>query len=83
MMMLFNGVFDDYEKNYRQIVKKGRFFFIIIYISFKDFFYKFEVYLFQEIEVYVYLYENIIIICGFDFVISVSVSNCGKVDLIG
>ena len=58
-------------------------FFIIIYISLKDFFYKSEVHSFQEIEAYAYLHENAITISGSDFIASVSVSNCGKVDLIG
>lgn len=62
-------------------MKKGRFFFIIIYISLKDFFYKSEVHSFQEIEAYAHLHENTITISGSDFV--ASVSNCGKVDLIG
>lgn len=64
-------------------MKKGRFFFTIIYISLKDFFYKSEVHSFREIEAYAYLHENTITISGSDFVASVSVSNCGKVDLIG
>lgn len=64
-------------------MKKGRFFFTIIYISLKDFFYKSEVHSFQEIEAYAHLHEHTITISGSDFVASVSVSNCGKVDLIG
>lgn len=52
-------------------------------ISLKDFFYKSEVNSFQEIEACAYLHENAITISGSDFIASVSVSNCGKVDLIG
>ena len=52
-------------------------------ISLKDFFYKSGVHSVQEIEAYGYRRENTITVSGSDFVASVSVSNCGKGDLIG